>query len=322
MTLLIIGSTGTLGRQVVRKALNEGFQVKCLVRNFRKAAFLKEWGAELIYGDLVIPETIPLALLDATAIIDCSTGRSQDNSYNELIDLNSKYILIESAIKSNIKRFIFFSIINSASYNNIKVMTLKNMVESRLKKSKLSFTVFYLPGFFQGLIGQYALPILDKQSVWVTSEESKVSYISTQDIASIAIKSLSIKQFQNRSLDIGGLGYWQSRDIIELCERVSGRRADTKKVPVYLLTLIQIFVRLFKWTRNIEERLAFTQLLSKNYCANVNMKEILYILRINQNQIESLEAYLQEYFNRVMKKVKELNYQNLTNNDSTKKIEF
>nr|ARW63713.1 hypothetical protein [Chondria sp. (in: red algae)] len=314
MSLLIVGSTGTLGRQVVRQALNDGFQVKCLVRNFRKASFLKEWGAELIYGDLTSPETIPLALYGITGVIDCSTTRPNDDVYSvEIIDLKSKYILIESAVKANIRHYIFFSLLNFLNYQDISIIRLKLLVESRLRNTKINYTVFYVSGFFQGLIPQYAVPILDQNSVWITSELSSIPYVNTQDIALIVIRSLAIVQFNNKGLPLVGNKTWTSLDIIKLCEKISGKRAKIAKVPIYLLKFMMYITKFFQWTWNVSERLAFIEILSKNYNINISMNELLDNLKIQEDSLESLENYLQEYFQRIMKKLKELNYQTLSN---------
>ena len=92
MSILVIGGTGTLGRQIVKQALDEGYQVKCLVRDFRRGAFLKDWGAELIYGDLSIPSTIPTALKGVNTIIDSATIRSTSSYTSEAIDWRGKLL--------------------------------------------------------------------------------------------------------------------------------------------------------------------------------------------------------------------------------------
>lgn len=321
MSLLILGGTGTLGRQLVRKALNEGFQVKCLVRNFRRAAFLKEWGAELVYGDLSIPETIPLSLYGITAIIDASTTRSNDMYNVNQIDLEAKYILIESAVKAKIKRYIFFSILDANTYQNIPLVNLKLLIQSRLQNSSINYTIFYLSGFFQGLIPQYAVPILDQSSIWITKENTSVFYMSTQDIANLTIKSLSVDQFKNKNLPLVGNKPWTSNEIIQLCEKISGKSARTTKIPISFLKMIRYITNLFQWTWNISERLSFIEVLYNKNEQNISMQEILYILKVEYNKIESLEEYFQEYFQRIMKKIKELSY-DLDENKNINKLDF
>ena len=46
MQVLVIGGTGTLGRQIAKNAIDAGHKVRCMVRKPKAASFLQEWGCE------------------------------------------------------------------------------------------------------------------------------------------------------------------------------------------------------------------------------------------------------------------------------------
>jgi uncharacterized protein YbjT (DUF2867 family) len=306
MSLLVIGATGTLGRQIVRRAIDEGYKVKCLVRNLRKAYFLKEWGAELLYGDLSLPETLPLALKDITAIIDASTARPSDSYPAEDVDLNGKIALVDAAKVAGIKKFVFFSVLNGEYHPSVPLVNLKLKLESYIVDSGLNYTIFYLAGFFQGLISQYAIPILEKQPVWTTSESNNVGYMDTQDIAKFALRSLILENCNNKKFSLVGNKSWTSQEIIELCERLSGQSASVTRIPVFLLRILKDFTGFFEWGKNISDRLAFAEVLTIGPSMTSDMEEVYRIFSFDQSDTYTLERYMQDYFGRILRRLKEL----------------
>lgn len=304
MSLLVLGGTGTLGRQIVKQALDEGYQVKCLVRNLRRGAFLKDWGADLVYGDLSIPSTIPLALKGVSVVIDAATVRPTDSYTSETIDWKGKLALIEAAKLAKIKKFIFFSVLNASQNSTIPLLELKNRIEQKLKESNLKYTIFQCSGFFQGIINQFAIPILEQQTVWLMGNSSPVAYLDTQDAAKTVIKSLDENSSINKTFALIGDKFWTSEEIIEICKRLSGKEAKVSYIPFIFLGFLGQFFRFFEFTWNIADRLQFAELKS----SAVNAQNVEATIPWQETNL-TLEQYLQEYFGKILKKLKETNYQ-------------
>ncbi|NEP15798.1 MAG: SDR family oxidoreductase [Leptolyngbya sp. SIO4C1] len=320
MSVLVVGATGTLGRQVVRRALDEGYEVKCLVRNFQKAAFLREWGAQLVRGDLRKPETLPEALTDVSYVIDAATARPNDAANIYEIDWDGKVALIQAAAEAGIERYVFFSILNCDKYPHVPLMDIKHCTEKFLAESGLNYTILQPCGFLQGLIGQYAIPILEKQAVWVMGEAAPIAYMNTQDIALFAVKALKLPATNQQTFPLAGTRAWGAYEIVRLCERLSGQDAKVSTLSLGLLRGVRKVARFFQWGWDLADRLAFAEVSADGKPLDAPMEEVYQTFEIEKKDITTLEEYLQEYFSRIMKKLKELDYER--DKESKKKLPF
>jgi uncharacterized protein YbjT (DUF2867 family) len=300
MSLLIIGATGTVGRQIAKAALSEGFKVKCLVRNLRKASFLKEWGAELVYGDLSVAQSLPNALKGVTCIIDASTTRPYEFLTAESIDWFGKNKLLDIAKRGKIKKYIFLSVLDGHKKKNIPFIELKMRFEKRLISSGIGYTVFYLPSLFQGIISQYAVSILDQQTIVVPNLDSKMMYIDAQDIAEAVVESLSLPLNKNRRIPLITNENWTPSEIIEICENYSGQKAKTLYTPNAVLKVFSSIFKSFQWSWSLAEQLTFVDSIST--ISNQN-----YISSIDTSNYNTLKSFLKDYFSVMLKKLKELN---------------
>jgi uncharacterized protein YbjT (DUF2867 family) len=311
MSLLIIGGTGTLGRQIVLQALTKGYKVRCLVRNLRKANFLKEWGAELVYGDLVSPETIPSCLRGITAVIDASTSRPYDLSTMKEVDWDGKLALIEASKVANVQHFIFCSVLNLEQFPNIPLLAMKQSVEIKLIESEIPYTIFRLTGFYQGLIEQYAIPILENLPIWITNEKTCVSYMDTQDIAKFCLQALQLPKTKNQIFFLGGPKGWLSSEIIKLCEQLAGQSAQVKTISVAILKFSSQILGFFEWGQNISDRLAFAEILNVENNFSKSTFDLYKTFKIDPSEIIQLDDYFLEYFIRLLKRLKDINFEDV-----------
>ncbi|AFY87554.1 MAG: hypothetical protein CLLPBCKN_004323 [Chroococcidiopsis cubana SAG 39.79] len=320
MNILIVGATGTLGRQVARRALDEGYKVRCLVRSQKKATFLKEWGAELVSGSLSQPDTLPAALEGMDVVIDAATARATDSLSIKQVDWDGKVALIQAAKAAGVDRYIFFSILEAEKYPQVPLMEIKRCTELFLSEAGMNYTILRLCGFMQGLIGQYAIPILEGQAIWVTGESSPVAYMDTQDIAKFAVRALSVPATEKQTFPVVGSRAWSAEEITSLCERLTGKPAKVSRLPVNFLRTMRHVTRFFQWGWNVADRLAFAEVLATGVPLTAPMDEVYQTFGLDPQETTTLESYLQEYFGRMLKKLKELEYEKNKTKKKTAKI--
>ncbi len=306
MKVLVIGGTGTLGRQVARRALDAGHVVRCMVRSPRKAAFLQEWGCELTRGDLLEPDSLDYALEGQEALIDAATARATDPGSAYDIDWGGKQNLFAACQRAGLGRLVFVSLLKAEQHRSVPLMDIKACTEQWLEASSFDYTILRCVGFMQGLISQFAIPVLEGQTVWVSGAPTPIAYMNTQDVARFAVAALERPETVRRAFPVVGPRAWITGEITQLCERYSGKEARVFRVPPVLLRMMQAVTGFFEASLNVAERLAFAEVVGGGQPLDAPMEASYAAFGLDPGETTRLEDYLKEYYDTILRRLREM----------------
>jgi len=210
-TVLVLGASGTIGRQVVKDLGGQAVNVRITSRNQETVEQLRREGQDCKYLDLDDPRTFALALAGVDRVF-MLTG------YTVAMLTQSK-TLVDAAKKAGVRHIVH--VVVFAEWDTTDAhFAWHQMIEKYIEASGIAWTHLHPNMFMEVFTGLYIPKNLTYTGYW---DDRRVGYIASSDIAAVAAKALVDGPQRH-----GGQHYWLSvetfngQEIAALLSEVTG----------------------------------------------------------------------------------------------------
>ena len=286
---LVTGATGSLGRRIVEQLREQDKLVRAFVRLTSNYDNLEDRGAEIFIGDLQQERDIAKACRGIKYII--SSHGSGSNA--QALDYRANIELIDRAKENQVEHFVFISVLGvDRAYQDSPTFKAKREVEKYLLKSGLNYTILRPSGFANNL-----LPLAERFRdtglyLLIGDAQNRSSIVSTDDLATIAIASVSTEAAKNQIFAVGGPEILKREDIPRIFSRIFKREPIVINPPLMVLDGVRSTLGLFNPQLQKSLGTLRTLLANEFFCTP---EEITLLESTFNLKMESLENFLQRY---------------------------
>ncbi|MFO0722977.1 MAG: NAD(P)H-binding protein [Myxococcota bacterium] len=242
-SLAIAGATGALGKVVLAEAKRRGITTRALGRRAQALAAL---GADHSFVcDPLRGRGLTEALAGADAVfssLGASVLPSLTKGYRSYpaVDTPANLHLIEAAIASGVRRFIYVSVAGHPSFDQTVYVRAHEAVVEALERSPLEYVVLRPTGFFSAFLE--LLPMARRGPLPLIGDpEAKTNPISDRDLACFALDQLEgPARVAHR---IGGPEILSRAQISALAFEALGKPPRTLRLPDAVVQAMALLLR-------------------------------------------------------------------------------
>lgn len=251
--ILVTGGTGFIGKAVIRQLIEEGYEVRMLVRPSKKTTRLQGSAPiEIALSNIHDEINLRAAMIDVDTIIHLVGGEWQDPSIDlAYLEIEGTKNLIACAKDAGVKRIIYLSHLGANRQAGFPVLRVKGETEALIMNSGIDFTivrsslVFGNGDHFTTAIAKVlsGLPFLFLvpgqgnmllQPIWV------------EDLATALVWSIEKETAINRVSEVGGPELFTFVEIVHMImERLRKPRILVHIRAAYMMYIAVIFEYFF-----------------------------------------------------------------------------
>ena len=236
-SILVTGATGYLGGRLVPCLLDEGYEVRCFVRDPQRLA-MRSWSdrVEVVQGDVLKPETLPHALknVDVAYYLIHSLSAGEDEFAER--DRRAADNFARAATEAGVQRIIYLGGIEPKSENLSKHMASRLETGKHLRAGSVPVTEFRAAV----IVGSGSLSfeliryLTERLPVLITPQwvHTPTQPIAIRNVLQYLTQALRVPKSTGRIIEIGGEDVLTYGDMFRIYAQVRGLSRILIDVPV------------------------------------------------------------------------------------------
>jgi NADH dehydrogenase len=242
--VVVLGSTGFVGRRLTQALVQKGFGVRCSVRDPLKAAEILPKECEIIPGDISDEKSMFDAVKGVEAVyVSIHTLRAQPKSMSgeSFVDTEIRGLgyLVKACLDCGVGRIIYVTQLGAAPDAELLWARGRWKAEQLLLKSGLNATILrpgQIVGKGGGGFGRMMAQAGKRFAIVPGSGKQKYQNIAVDDLVYYLTQALDEPGTYGKAFDVGSDEILTYNEMIDIAARVMGKPAPIKiHLPLFLL---------------------------------------------------------------------------------------